>query len=141
MTGKVSDDAPWVEVKIPKPEGRIDIGGRLMVVISVEEWDRVVDTLQDYADAIEVQEMMDDPTEKSIPWEEVRKELFANNIKKVRKRGKITQKELAKRLRVSQARVSQIENLDHRPTMKVYKKVAKALGCKVEELIWQIGIR
>ena len=109
MSGKVSDDAPWVEVRIPKPEGRIDIGGRLMVVISAEEWERVVDTLQDYADAIKVQEMMDDPTEKSIPWEEVRKELFANNIKKVRKRKKITQKELAKRLRVSQARVSQIE--------------------------------
>ena len=106
-----------------------------MVAVPVEEWERVVETLQDYFDVLEVQEMMDDPRTKFISWEEARKELFDNNIKKVRRRKKFTQKELAKKVRVSQARISQVENPDYRPTMKVYEKVARALGCSVEELI------
>ena len=128
-------ESPRNPREIPKPAGYIEIGGRTMVAVPVEEWERVVETLQDYFDVLEVQEMMDDPRTKFISWEEARKELFDNNIKKVRRRKKFTQKELAKKVRVSQARISQVENPDYRPTMKVYEKVARALGCSVEELI------
>ncbi len=128
-------ESPRNPREIPKPAGYIEIGGRTMVAVPVEEWERVVETLQDYFDVLEVQEMMDDPRTKFISWEEARKELFGNNIKKIRRRKKFTQKELAKKVRVSQARISQVENPDYRPTMKVYEKVAKALGCSVEELI------
>ena len=127
-------ESPRNPREIPKPAGYIEIGGRTMVAVPVEEWERVVETLQDYFDVLEVQEMMDDPRTKFISWEEARKELFDNNIKKVRRRKKFTQKELAKKVRVSQARISQVENPDYRPTMKVYEKVARALGCSVEEL-------
>ncbi|MCH6568088.1 MAG: helix-turn-helix transcriptional regulator, partial [Nitrospinae bacterium] len=44
-------------------------------------------------------------------------------------------KELAKRLRVSQSRISQIEDPDHRPSVRVYERAAKALGCEIEDLI------
>ncbi|MDA2916539.1 helix-turn-helix domain-containing protein [Nitrospinae bacterium AH_259_B05_G02_I21] len=134
-TAKARVDTPRPPRKIPEPSGQIEIDGRSMVVISIDDWEGIVDALEDYYDLLEARAVLDDPRTKFISLEEARKEYLDNNIKKVRKRGKITQKELAKRLRVSQARVSQIENIDHRPTMKVYKKVAKALGCKVEELI------
>lgn len=121
---------------IPKPEGHMTIGDKMMVVLPAEEWERVVDTLMDYFDALDVQEMMDDPAEKSIPWEEARKELFANNIRAVRKRKKVTQAELAARLGVTQAWISELEQPDHRPTPETYKKVARALGCAVEVLMF-----
>ena len=63
------------------------------------------------------------------------KNWFDNNITKVRKRKKITQKELAKKMRVSQARVSRIENPDYRPSAGVYERAAKALGCGLTDLI------
>jgi len=129
------DDAPWVEVTIPKPEGHMEIGGRRMVVIAVEDWEQVVEQLRDYADHIETQKTLEDPAEKLVPWDEARKDLFANRIKKVRMRKKITQKELAQRLGMSQPAVSQLEYPDHRPSMETYERVAEVLGCTVEALL------
>lgn len=123
------------KAKTPRPAGSIEIEGRSMVVVPVEEWEEIVEKLEDYHDLVEAREALEDPRARFVSLEEARKELFGNRIKKVRSRKKITQKELAKRLRVSQARVSQMEDPDYRPKMEVYEKVAKALGCDVEELI------
>jgi DNA-binding XRE family transcriptional regulator len=137
MAGKVRTrgDIPGPDRIIPKPFGRIELKEQTMVLIPVEEWERVVETLQDYFDALEVQEMMEDPSTRFIPWEEARKKHLANRIKLVRKRKKITQKALAKRLNVSQARISQLEDPEYRPSMRVYKRVAKVLDCPVEALM------
>ncbi len=79
--------------------------------------------------------ILDDPKSVFIPLEEAAKDWIDNNIKKVRRKKRVTQKELAKRLRVSQSRISQIEDPDHRPSVRVYERVAKALGCEIEDLI------
>ncbi len=128
-------ESPQAPNKIPKPAGRIEIDGRSMVAVPVDDWESILEDLEDYYDLLEARAILDDPRTKFISLEDARKELFDNNIKKVRRRKKFTQKELAKKVRVSQARISQVENPDYRPTMKVYEKVAKALGCSVEELI------
>lgn len=128
-------DAAGPDRTIPRPYGKVELKGETMVLVPVEEWERVVETLQDHFDALEVQEMMEDPSSKFIPWEEARKKHLSNRIKQVRKRKKITQKELGKRLKVSQARVSQLEDPEYRPSMRVYKRVAKVLDCPVEALM------
>ncbi len=135
MTAKTQAYVQGPDRTIPKPEGHIEIGGRIMVAIPIEEWERVVDTLQDYFDALYVEEMMDAPTHKSIPWEEARKRLFANQIKKVRTRKKVTQEELARRLGISQSRISRLEDPDNRPSPELYERVAKALKTSVEVLM------
>ncbi len=78
---------------------------------------------------------MADAGDPIIPLEEGRRELFDNHIKKVRKRKGLTQVQLAKKLGISQGRVSEIEHLDYRPTIKTYRRVAKALGCELKDLI------
>ncbi len=128
-------ESPRNPREIPKPAGHIEIDGRSMVAVPVDDWESILEDLEDYYDLLEARAILDDPRTKFISLEDARKELFDNNIKKIRKRKKFTQKELAKKVRVSQARISQVENPDYRPTMKVYEKVARALGCSVEELI------
>ncbi len=122
-------------VEIPQPAGTLEIDGKPMVAIPLEAWESIIELIEDYLDVRDAKAVLDDPKSVFIPLEEAAKDWIDNNIKKVRKKKRVTQKELAKRLRVSQSRISQIEDPDHRPTSRVYERVAKALGCGVEDLI------
>lgn len=56
-------------------------------------------------------------------------------LKKVLKNYKITQYELSKRLDVPTNYVTKIVKPNFNPTLKTLKKLAKAIGCKVSDLI------
>ena len=126
---------PGQDFVIPEPLSQFEVGGRQVVVIPTDIWEEVVELLEDYADLRDARAIMDDHKDEVISLEEARKIILDNHIKKVRRRKKMTQKGLAKKLSVSQTRVSQIENTDYRPTIKTYRRVAKALGCEVKDLI------
>lgn len=126
---------PGHDFVIPEPLSRFEVGGRQVVVIPTDIWEEVVELLEDYADLRDARAIMDDHKDEVISLEEARHIILDNHIKKVRRRKKMTQKELAKKLSISQTRVSQIENTDYRPTIKTYRRVAKALGCEVKDLI------
>lgn len=57
------------------------------------------------------------------------------NIKELRLKAGLTQVELAKKMNVDQATVSHWESGKHNPLRKMHKKLAKVLGCTVEELL------
>jgi transcriptional regulator with XRE-family HTH domain len=59
---------------------------------------------------------------------------MSNNIKKIRKIENITQKELAKYLRVTQQAVSYMENNDANISMKMMKKISKYLNRNIVEV-------
>lgn len=120
---------------IPDPAFTMEVEGKSMVAIPVEVWERIVEELEDAAAALRAKAIMADASDPIIPLEDGRRELFDNHIKKVRKRKGLTQVQLAKKLGISQGRVSEIEHLDYRPTIKTYRRVAKALGCEVKDLI------
>jgi transcriptional regulator with XRE-family HTH domain len=61
---------------------------------------------------------------------------FAMKLKAIRTRRGLTQVELAKKLTVSQAFIAQLETGEQdNPTLATLKRVAKALKCKVSELV------
>ena len=120
---------------IPDPAFTMEVKGVSMVAIPVEVWERIVEEFEDAAAASRAKAIMADASDPMISLEEGRRELFDNHIKKVRKRKGMTQVQLAKKLGISQGRVSEIEHLDYRPTIKTCRRVAKALGCEVEDLI------
>ena len=126
---------PQPDFMIPTPVGQFEVGGQVVVGISADEWGLMVEIVEDYLDVRDAKAVLDDPKSVFIPLEEAAKDWIGNNIKKVRKKKRVTQKELARRLRVSQSRISQIEDPDHRPSVRVYERVAKALGCEIEDLI------
>jgi DNA-binding XRE family transcriptional regulator len=125
------------EFEVPEPVGQIEIEGHQhqVVVIPSDVWEEVIELIEDYNDLRDHKAIMNDPKSVFIPLEEAEKNWFDNNIKKIRKKKKITQKEFAKRMRVSQARISRIENPDYRPSAGVYERAAKALGCGLNDLI------
>ena len=125
------------EFKVPEPVGHIEIEGHKhqVVVIPSDIWEEIRELLEDRDDLRDHKAIMSEPKATFTPLEEAEKNWFDNNIKKVRKRKKITQKEFAKRMRVSQARISRIENPDYRPSAGVYERAAKALGCGLNDLI------
>lgn len=57
-----------------------------------------------------------------------------NNIQKIRKKKNISQKELAKKLRVTQQAISYMENKDVEIPIKRKQKIAQILEDKVENI-------
>lgn len=109
----------------------VEVGGRKLVIMDEEEYERLLDAL----DAAEAERILNDPNTRMIPWEEVRKELLRNRIAEVRKQLGVTQKELARRLKVKQSTVSRMERPDANLTLATLRRVAKALRRPVHELL------
>ncbi|MGD6889381.1 helix-turn-helix transcriptional regulator [Bacillus mobilis] len=57
-----------------------------------------------------------------------------NNVTKMRKEKRITQEELAKKVGITRAYLSNIENAKHKPSLDVALKIAKVLGSTVEKI-------
>ena len=57
------------------------------------------------------------------------------NIKNLRLKAGLTQVELAKKMHVDQAAVSRWESGETKPLRKSHKRLAKVLGCNVDELL------
>ena len=57
------------------------------------------------------------------------------NIKNLRLKAGLTQVELAKKMHVDQAAVSRWESGETKPLKKSHKRLAKVLGCTVDELL------
>jgi transcriptional regulator with XRE-family HTH domain len=61
---------------------------------------------------------------------------FGNAIKKIRQHKKLTQVDLAKRLKTASSYISAIENGQKEPSLTLIKRIAKALSVPVELLIF-----
>lgn len=57
------------------------------------------------------------------------------NIKSLRLKAGLTQVELAKKMNVDQAAVSRWESGNTKPLRKTHKKLARVLGCTIDELM------
>lgn len=57
------------------------------------------------------------------------------NIKNLRLKAGMTQADLAKKLDVDQTAVSRWESGQNKPLRKIHKKLARVLGCTVDELM------
>jgi Predicted transcriptional regulators len=60
---------------------------------------------------------------------------LARNIQKIRKSKRITQEQLAERIRVSTTWIGYIETGRNKPSFTLLSKIARALGVKVKDLI------
>jgi transcriptional regulator with XRE-family HTH domain len=56
-----------------------------------------------------------------------------NTFKELRKQKKLTQPELADKMNISKGYVSELENKNKTPSLKVYYKLKKILGEKIDE--------
>jgi DNA-binding XRE family transcriptional regulator len=111
--------------------GFVEVAGRKLVILDEEQYDRLLDAV----DAVEAEKIAGDPKDRILRWDEIKGEFIVNRIAEVRERMGITQKELARRLKVRQSTVSRMEHKNANLTLATLRKIAKALGCSVHQLI------
>lgn len=91
-------------------------------------------TSQNKSDSYEnyLEEQLKDPRFRKA-WKETELEyLIARQIIDRRIQQRISQRDLAKKLNTSQAVIARLEGMTGNPTLKLLKKVASALGKKLE---------
>ena len=110
----------------------VEIGGRSLAIMSEEDYEALLDEI----DAADAERIANDPNSRFLTWDEIKDEFMRNRIAEVRKELGMTQKELAKRLRVKQSTVSRMERNDANLTLATLRRAAKALGRPVHELLY-----
>ena len=79
-----------------------------------------------------LEEELKDPEFRQI-WEDSQTEYqIMKGICDARLKTKMTQKELSKKSGITQADLSRIENGNANPSIKTLKRIAAALGCKLQ---------
>ena len=56
-----------------------------------------------------------------------------NRIRKIREKKKMSQSELAKRLKVDRSYINKIENNKNKPSIPLLERIAHELGCSVKD--------
>jgi len=110
----------------------VEIAGRSLAIMSEEDYEALLDEI----DAADAERIANDPNSRFLTWGEIKDELMRNRIAEVRKELGMTQKELAKKLRVKQSTVSRIERNDANLTLATLRRVAKALKRPVHDLLY-----
>lgn len=84
-------------------------------------------TFQDH-----LKESLKDPEFKKT-WKETEPEYFlAKELIKKRREKKMSQRDLAKSVRTSQAVISRIETMNSNPSLSLLKRIAKVLGANLQ---------
>jgi DNA-binding XRE family transcriptional regulator len=86
-------------------------------------------------EAQEIVKELDDPNAEWVDADDVFAQLAAANVVKVRKAKGLTQKQLGDLLGVPQSQISRIERNPDSTSMRTMKRVAKALGVSVQQLL------
>jgi ribosome-binding protein aMBF1 (putative translation factor) len=84
------------------------------------------------ADSVRV---LDDPRTEWVDADDVARRFAADRIASARRARKLTQKQLGRLLGLPQPQISRIERNPDRTTVRVMKRIAKALGVDVSALI------
>lgn len=110
----------------------VKVAGRGLVIMSEKDYEALLDEI----DAADAERIANDESDRILTWDEIKDEFMRNRIAEVRKELGMTQKELAKKLRVKQSTVSRIERNDANLTLATLRRVAKALKRPVHELLY-----
>lgn len=101
------------------------------VMVPIEEYEQLMLS----ALAEESVRILDDPSTERISSEQGALRLAANRVAIARKKARLTQKQLAEQIGVTQSEISRIENNPDHSTIRTLKRIAKALKVDVRSLI------
>lgn len=119
---------------IPRVQIIEEDGKPRFAVIDYHVLRKLEELIEDALDVKEAEKILNAKTTSWKDFKEVKEKLLANPIKEKRMETGFTQGKLAKRMNVHQSFVAKIERADYNPSKQTLLKVAKALGCRVEEL-------
>lgn len=112
----------------------LQIDKRRLAVVDVKEAADLLEYIEDLEDSLEALRRVQRKG-KLHTLDSIKQDMLGNQIKAVRLAQQLTQADLAKKLRTSQAFISKLEHPAHRPSLPVLTRVAKALGTTIEQLV------
>ncbi len=126
---------PFDPLPLPPLVGRGEYGGEAVVTIRQADWEVFLDLVEDIRALQRFELIQREPPEAFIETAELKRQMLKNRIREVRKAKGLTQAALAKTMKRHTSFIGKIEQPDYRPRMATLKRVAKALGCEVVDLI------
>lgn len=112
--------------------GEVDLkDGTSCVIVPQEDYERLVQI----AEERELVGVLEDPNTKWLDWEDCKLRLAGSAIGAARKAKKLTQAQVAKKLGLPQSQISRIERNPDRTTVRTLKRIARALGVNVKQLV------
>lgn len=105
--------------------------GAAYVLVPQPEYERLV-MAEMARDAVSV---LEDADAEWLDYDECKLRLAGSSIAEARKRKRLTQAQLAKRIGVPQSQISRVERNPDHTTIRTLKRIAKALGVDVSMLI------
>jgi DNA-binding XRE family transcriptional regulator len=132
-SGFVHEAAP---IKIKRPQVIRQDGKPAFAVVSIEDWERIIDALDDLEDIFFLEEHQADPSEEFLPPEMVDALLNGENPIRVRRKHRgLSQQQAAGAAGISKAYLSQLEAGKREASERVIKRLAKALRVDVDDLV------
>lgn len=104
------------------------------ILVPVEEYERLVESSM-AEDVLQALKKIDDPKTKWIDYDDWKLQYAGQQIAAARKAAGLTQKQLAKKLKMPQSQISRIERNPDHTTVRTLKRIAKALKVDVRELV------
>lgn len=122
-------------IRIDRPQFFYRDGRRTFAVVPIEDWERIVDALDDLEDIFFLEEYRADPEPELLPPEMVDALLSENPIRVWREHRDLSQRQLAELAGISTPYLSQLEAGKREASQRVIRRLAKALRVDVDDLI------
>jgi DNA-binding XRE family transcriptional regulator len=123
-------------IRIRRPQFVYQDGKPAFAVLAIDDWDRVVDALDDLEDILFLEARQNDPKEEFLPAEMVYALLDgANPIRTWREHRGLSQQQLAEAASISKPYLSQLEGGRREASQRVIRRLAKALRVDLDDLI------
>jgi DNA-binding XRE family transcriptional regulator len=111
-------------------------GKPAFAVVPIDDWERIIDALDDLEDVLFLEEYQADPNEELLPAEMVYALLDGENpIRVWREHRGMTQQQLAEAAVISEPYLSQLEAGRREASQRVIRRLARALRVDIDYLI------
>jgi len=114
----------------------IEVGKERAVVVPLDTWKRMLERLEELEDAKLYDEAVADADQTTIEHDELCRRVGRNPLRYLRGRAGMTQNELAARSGLSQSFIARTESGGKRLSASSRKRIARALGIKLEKLVF-----
>lgn len=131
-----SSEPEAMSIEIGRPLFLYHDGRPVYAVVPIDDWEKIVEALEDLEDIRALEEMRSDPSEEFLPAAMVYALLDGENpIRVWREHRGLSQQQLAASAGISKPYLSQLEAGKREASQRVIKRLAKALRVDVDDLI------
>ena len=114
----------------------IQVGEEQAVIVPLKTWKQMLEQLEDLEDVKLYDQIKARRDQKTIPYDEVCRQLALSPLRYLRNLAGMTQTRLARRTGLSQSYIAKVESSERRPSAQARRKIARALRIAPDKLVY-----